>query len=731
MGIHWIENERIFKLDCASTSYIIAVIDDEGFVGHAYFGKRLSDHRVDYLLRTGEKPYVPSVNGRDRVCFYDSFPFEYSTHGVGDFRSPCLAVRTSSGHNACSLVYKSHSIFAGKPPLRGLPATLGSKEECTTLELQCKDLAAGLEVTLFYTVFKNFDAITRSVSIRNTGKEPLRLLRALSGCVEFDGIEYDMITLHGSWARERHIQRLPIGFGKTSISSVRGETGHQDNPFAAILSRDATQNHGEVYGFNLVYSGNFLIEAEGCQFESVRVTAGINPQGFEWVLDPGESFTSPELVLVYSDEGIGKMTRTFHDLYRDHLIRGKYRDQRRPILLNSWEAVYFDMCSEKLLQIAQAASDVGIELFVLDDGWFGHRNDDNTSLGDWTVNEDKIKGGLKAFSERIRSIGMKFGIWMEPEMVSQDSDLYRAHPDWVIQIPGREPALCRNQYVLDLSRDEIREYVYSRICDVLHSGEISYLKWDMNRQLSDIGGLCLAKERQGEMYHRYVLGLYDLLERLNRDFPDLLLETCSGGGARFDPGMLYYGPQIWCSDNTDAIERLMIQEGTAMVYPLRAIGAHVSDCPSHITGRTTTLDTRGLVAMAGTFGYELDIMKIAAEDRTQIREQIKRYRKHRDLIQSGDYYRIASYSENHAYDCWQIVSKDRKETILTYIQVTARPNHHSRRIQLKGLKPQEKYLESGSGKIYGGDVLMYAGILIENLHGDYSGKLLHLCEVSG
>lgn len=477
---------------------------------------------------------------------------------------------------------------------------------------------------------------------------------------------------------------------------------------------------------HFVYSGNFFAQAEKNQFDTVRAVMGINPKDFCWKLGEGESFQTPEAVLVYSSEGIDGMTTSLHKLYRKHLIRGEYRNKKRPILINNWEATYFDFNTEKLLQIAKQASELGIEMLVMDDGWFGKRNDDNTSLGDWDVNEEKLEGGLKHLVDEVNRLGMKFGIWFEPEMISPDSELYRAHPDWAIAVPGREPGRARNQYVLDLSRKEVREHTYESIAKILRSANIEYVKWDMNRPLSDIGSVKLEADRQGELFHRYVLGVYELQERLITEFPHLLLENCSGGGARFDPGMLYYSPQIWCSDDADAIERLSIQEGTAMIYPLSTMGAHVSDCPNHTVGRVTPFETRGYVALAGTFGYELDVTKIPQEDREQIPEQIKMYHKYNDLVREGEYYRIASYSVNKEYDCYMVVSEDQREALVTFVQVLNRPNWKSRRIKLKGLSAELDYAVEGEGEVYAGDTLMNAGILIENPWGDFKGKLIHL-----
>jgi alpha-galactosidase len=731
MGIKYFEEQKIFKLDANRTSYIIGIVDEENFLGHVYFGRRISDDKFspDSLMRINEYPFVPSRLNRDRLSFYDLFPSEYPTHGIGDFRETCLEIRDVNGHAASKLQYISHSITCGKPRLDGLPATFGNDGDCATLEIVCTDPILGLEVVLVYTAFEKLDVITRSVRFRNNGQDPIRLTKALSCCVDLEGSSFDIISLHGSWARERHVQRIAAGLGRKSFSSNRGEPGHQCNPFVAVAGSDTTEDFGEIYGFNFVYSGNFCACVEGGQFERTRVVMGINPTDFEWLLEPGQQFVAPEVVMVYSYQGIGGMTRTFHDLYRDHLIRSSYKDKKRPVLINNWEATYFDFDTEKLLSIAREASSLGIEMLVMDDGWFGRRNDDNCSLGDWVVNEEKLKGGLKNLVDEVNKLGMGFGIWFEPEMVSPDSDLYRAHPDWCIHIEGRTPGLARNQLVLDLTNPEAAEAVYGMMKKILTEANITYVKWDMNRPLSDLGSVWLPRERQGEICHRYVLAVYKMMERLTTDFPHILVEGCSGGGARFDPGILYYFPQIWCSDDTDAIERLAIQRGTAMVYPLSTIGAHVSDCPNHVLNRTAPFETRGYVALAGTFGYELDVTRIPEEDRDMIPEQIKMYHKYNDLIRNGDYYRIADYSENHLYDAWMVVSKDKKEALATYIQVLQRPNYKSRRIRLKGLDENTVYRISQTGETYTGSVLMYAGINITGLHGDFKGKLIHLTAV--
>ncbi len=726
ISVVYYEKSKVFKLDTINTSYIISIVDEDNFVGHMYYGAKLPDTTFGDWMRLSEYPFIPSKNNRERLSFLDSLPMEYPTHGIGDFRSSALEVKTEGGYNACSLTYISHNIYKGKPKLAGLPATFGSDTECETLELKCKDTSLNLTVILIYTTFHQVDAITRSVRIVNESEQPIKLSKVLSASFDLEDKNYEMITLHGGWARERMLERRSIGHGIQGVSSIRGVTSQQEHPFLAIVNKSTTEDYGEAYGINFVYSGNFTAYAEKSQSDSIRVAMGINPINFEWNLGAGESFTAPEVVMVYSNKGIGQMSRTFHDLYRNHLIRGEYKDRKRPILINNWEATYFNFTTEKLLDIAKNAAKLGIEMLVMDDGWFGKRNDDNSSLGDWVVNEEKLPGGLFYLVDEVNKLGMKFGIWMEPEMVSLDSDLYRKHPDWAIQIPGRKACLSRNQFVLDLSRQEVRDYIYEMIRGILKSANITYVKWDMNRALTDLGSYGLDEFSQGELSHRYVLGVYELQERLTTEFPYLLLENCSSGGARFDPGMLYYSPQIWCSDDTDAIERLKIQRGTSLIYPLSTMGAHVSDCPNHALGRNTPFETRGYVALSGTFGYELDVTKISKEDQDKIPEQIAMYHKYNDLIRTGDYYRIASVMEEQTYDCTMVVAKDQSEALVTYIQVLARPGFHSRRIYLKGLDPNSYYEWEETGEVYSGAAYMHAGINIVGLWGDYQGKLIHL-----
>ena len=724
MSVTFNEEKKIFRLDTEKSTYVMGV-SPEGFLGHIYYGDRLFMEADNYLLRMEEPPYTPSVNKREKSAFLDFFPMEYPTGGIGDYRESCLNIRNAAGNMGCELHYTGHEIYKGKKGLKGLPASFATEDEAETLEITLKDADLDLEVVLSYTAFEKENVITRSVRVQNQGKEDLRIEKILSACLDMDNENFSMLSLHGTWARERHIQTGELHYGKQVISSARGESSHQEHPFIALVTNGTEQENGKVYAMHFVYSGNFMAEIELCQFDNLRMTMGINPEEFSWLLTPGEEFQAPEVVIVYSGNGLGAMTRSYHDFYRNHLIRSKFKYEKRPILINNWEATYFDFNTDKLLDIAREAKKCGIEMLVMDDGWFGKRNSDNCSLGDWKVNEEKITGGLKHLVDEVNKIGLQFGIWFEPEMISPDSDLYRAHPDWAIQIQGREATQSRNQYVLDFSRLEVRDYAYECVASVLRSANIAYVKWDMNRQLSDLGSSYLPKERQQELFHRYVLGVYELQERLVTEFPDLLLENCSGGGARFDPGMLYYSPQIWCSDNTDAVERLMIQEGSALIYPLSVIGAHVSDCPNHSVGRVTPFETRGHVALAGTFGYELDITKIPEEDRALIPEQTATYNKYRHLIQQGEYYRIASYRENHKYDCWALSSQDKKEVLVTYVQVLGVPNSHSRKVFLRGFDPKVTYRLEGTEETYTGEMLMKGGFLMKDFWGDFKSRLYH------
>ena len=725
------EDLKLFTLQAKNTTYALAALES-GHIAHVYFGKKTEDEDLTYLLRLEQNPWTLKVNARDAGTFMDSRPFEYPCHGKGDYREPCLMVMDKAGMSTCDLRYVSHKIYAGKPALETegmmMPATFANENEASTLEITCIDKVSGLEAVLVYTAFKDLDVITRNVRLKNTGADAINIRRVLSACVDFEFCNYDMITLNGSWARERCIERAPLHHGKQGVDSVKGESSHQNNPFVALVSHNADEDMGEAYGFNLVYSGNFFAQAEVTQHKHTRFVMGINHFDFNWLLESGAEFTAPEVVMVYSSNGIGAMSRTFHDLYREHLIRGEYKDKRRPILINNWEATYFNFNTEKLIDIAREASKLGIEMLVMDDGWFGHRDSDNSSLGDWFVYEKKINGGLKYLVDEVNKLGMKFGIWFEPEMISPDSELYKAHPEWAIQITGRDMSMSREQYVLDYSNPEVRDYIYGLMKKVLDSANIEYIKWDMNRQLTEVGSTYLPAERQRELWHRYVLGVYDVMNRLTTDYPHILLENCSGGGARFDPAMLYFSPQIWCSDDTDAIERLKIQHGTSLCYPASAMGAHVSDCPNHTVGRSTPFATRGDVAMVGTFGYELDVTRIPQADRDAIPGQIAEFNKYNPVIRTGDQYRIGNMFEDTTWDAWMFVAKDKSEALFTFVQVLGRPNYPCYRVKLKGLDPDADYLNEMTGEVHKGSALMYAGVNVQ-ADGDFKSVKMYFKKV--
>lgn len=730
MPIIYNEKARVFKLDTPNSTYAFHVTESKNLL-HLYYGASVPETDLTYNLRIPDgKPFIPAVHDAMGPHSFDCAPIEFSTSGVADFREPCFQVMDKFGMSACEVYFKDYRIYKGKDKLKGLPATFANTpEEVTSLDVICEDPHNGMEIVLQYSVFEQFDIITRSVKVTNKGSDAIELRRLLSTCVELDRMDYDMITLYGTWARERHVQRFPLRFGKQSIDSNRGATSHAHNNFIAICDHTATEDYGECYGFSLCYSGSFLAMAEVNQYEKTRVLMGINPYDFSWHLEVGEDFQAPEVIMSYSSCGLGQMSRNLHDVMRKNLIRGKWKDIRRPILINNWEATYFNFDTEKLLDIAREAKKAGIEMLVMDDGWFGHRNDDRSSLGDWFVNEEKIKGGLKHLVDEVNKIGLKFGIWFEPEMISPDSELYKAHPDWCIHIPGRYRTTARSQLVLDFSRQDVRDYIYGRMKEILSSANIEYVKWDMNRQLCEVGNEILPPERQREIWHRYVLGVYEMQERLLTDFPDLLLENCAGGGSRFDAGMLYYSPQIWTSDDTDAIERLKIQYGTSMCYPCSCFGAHVSDSPNHCVGRITPFKTRGHVAMVGTFGYELDVTRISDNDKAEIKAQIEEFNKYNPLVRNEDYYRLGNPCENTRWDAWQFVAKDKSETLLEFVQILKMPSVFELRLKLKGLDKDKYYKHEESGQVFSGAFLMNNGIHIPSLWGDFQSYIAHFTAV--
>lgn len=704
MAITFDASKKIFKLDTVSTSYAFAV-HSEGYLLHLYYGAYLPDNNLLSMLDRG---MFASFSPDNPNCIASGFspdvqPSEYSVNGTGDFRVSALQIRNRNGDISTDVRYVSHRILAEKPALCGLPSLRDENGDSETLEVTTRDSVTGAVVKLYYTVYSDLPVMTRSAVIENDSDAVMELERVYSTCLELPTMDYDMVHLYGKWFKERTVTERPLCHGIQSIASKRGSSSHNHNPFVALKKHGACEESGEVYGVNLVYSGNFAIDIEVDGFNTTRLIAGINPTDFTWRLEPGESFTAPEAVMVYTDKGVGEMSRIFHRTYRKHLIKSPWRDIERPVLINSWEAAYFDFDDDKLVAFAHEAAKMGVDMLVMDDGWFGHRNLDDSSLGDWYVNETKLKGGLAKLIDRVNAEGLKFGIWYEPEMISPDSDLYRAHPDWCLHVRGRENSPARMQYVLDMSRKDVRDNIFEQMCSVLQNNKIDYVKWDFNRNITEAGSALLPPERQKEIMHRFVLGTYELMDRFVKAFPDILFENCSGGGGRFDPGMLYYSPQIWCSDNTDAIERLTIQFGTSMCYPVSTFGAHVAARPR------TPLSTRANVAMCGTFGYELDPRKLTEEEKSQVREQIQDYRKYNRLVREGDLYRLIAPTDDAFRCAWEFVSPDKNEAMLTSV-VMRMPETMFYVQRLRGLDPEKLYTDTDTGEVYSGALLMNAGV---------------------
>lgn len=706
MAIGFRQEGRIFTLDTKHTSYRMKV-DEYGFLLHLYYGGRVYGN-MDYLLTCYDRGFSgnPWDVGNDRTYSLDVLPQEYPVMGVGDFRNSALIVRNADGSDCCDLRYIGHEIKQGKYGLPGLPAVYADAGEAETLEITLGDKVSGMCVTLLYGVLEEADIITRSVVLENRGVNNVTVEKAASACLDFVTGSFDMLSFYGRHTMERNLQREELRHGTYAIGSRRGTSSHQYNPAVILADRNTTEDAGGCYGMVFVYSGNFLFEAERDQYDQTRLLMGMQSDLFHYPLEQGEKLVVPETILCYSDQGLGALSARFHDCIREHLCRGKFRDAPRPVLLNSWEAAYFTFDGQTLLKLAKSTAALGIDMIVMDDGWFGKREDDNSGLGDWQANEKKLGCTLRELIEQINGEGVKFGIWIEPEMVSEDSELYRQHPDWALRIPGREPVRGRNQLVLDFSRADVRDYIFEQICSILDQGKIEYVKWDMNRSIADVFS---GETEQGKVTYQYVLGVYDFLERLLQKYPDILLEGCSGGGGRFDAGMLYYTPQIWCSDNTDALDRLRIQYGTSFFYPASAVGSHVSAVPNHQTGRSVSLHTRGVVAMAGAFGYELDPEKLTAEEREAVREQIRQYRSREELIRRGRYYRLSD-PFTAAYTAWMFVSKDGSRALLSVVMLEMHGNMTVSYVKLKGLDAASVYRDTESGRRYYGADLMEAGL---------------------
>lgn len=731
MAIIYHENTKEFHLSNREVSYIMKVMEN-GQMENLYYGKAIHDKEsFEYLHEECSRPETSVCVPEPGFLSMHHTRQEYPTYGTGDYRSPAFTIHQESGSRIVNFTYRSHKIYKGKKDILPIPSTYVENEnESETLEILLHDNLMNTDMILSYTIYEEYPVITRNVRFEHKGKEKIVLERVMSASVEMLDMDYEMVHLSGTWGRERYVKNRKLEMGIQSVQGLCGTCGGAEhNPFLALKRPDTTESKGEVYGFSLVYSGNYLAQVEVSTFDITRVMLGIHPEGFEWELKQGECFQTPEVVMVYSDNGLNKMSQTFHRLYRRRLMKGKWRDQARPILLNNWEATFFDFNEEKILNIAKKAKEAGVELFVLDDGWFGTRNDDYRGLGDWYVNLEKLPNGISGLSRKIEELGLKFGLWVELEMVNKDSNLYREHPDWLISVPGRFESHGRHQHVLDYSREEVVNYIYEMIVKIIQESSISYIKWDMNRYMSEPFSRAVEASQQGKVMHKYILGVYDLYNRLTTEFPDILFESCASGGGRFDPAMLYYAPQAWTSDDTDAGERLKIQYGTSYVYPIVSMGSHVSEVPNQQLNRTSPIETRANVAYFGTFGYELDLNEISEREMNVVKEQVEFMKKYRNLIQlDGDFYRLLSPFDGNE-TAWMVVSQDKSEAIAGYYQTLNTINGSWLRFKLDGLDantlyevncdvtPSVTYFDKEEKQIKTyqayGDELMYLGIPID------------------
>lgn len=752
MAITVDEKNALFTLHTKNSTYQMKA-DSFGTLLHTYYGKRTDNSDMSYLIVNKDRGFSGNpypYGGKDKTYSLDVLPQEYSCYGTGDYRISALKVQNEDGSCAVSLTYKGFEVYRGvKYAIPGLPAVYAGDDAVDSLEIILQDETSGIEVILFYGVLEELDIVTRAVKIVNNGSRKVILQKAASMNLDWVYGDYEYLTFYGRHTHERNLQRSRLDHGIHAIGSVRGASSHHYNPFVVVCEKNTDETAGNCFGFAFLYSGEFLMEAEKDQADQTRLICGIHPDNFAWTLQPGDQFHTPEIMMTASASGFGTLSRNFHKAIREHICRGLWKRKQRPVLVNNWEATYFDFTGEQLVDIAKSAAELGVELFVLDDGWFGRRDDENSGLGDWFPNEKKLGCSLKELAGKIVGTGMQFGLWVEPESISEDSDLYREHPDWAVAIPGRKPVLARNQMVLDFSRREVQDYIIERLSAIFSETPITYVKWDFNRSICDKYSRELEAERQGEFAHRYVLGLYRVLEELTTDFPHILFEGCSGGGGRFDAGMLYYTPQIWCSDNTDAIERLSIQYGTSFCYPVSAMGAHVSAVPNHQTGRVTPLSARSCVAMAGTFGYELDISRMTEAEKDQVRQQIRIFKENYDLIQYGEYYRLLPPSDTRC-TVWETVSQDGKEALVSAVYHHVTSNAAPVIVRVQGLKEESRYqiqLETGfvpeecreailtnlpwcfrEGETVSGAALQQGGLVIPEALEEYGAWQIHISE---
>ena len=743
MSIKFDEKNRIFFLNTKNTEYQIKISEYDAAL-HTYYGSNVGNTDMSYLLTEIDRGFSGNYyEARERRGISpDTLPQEYGCYGTGDCRISAAGVIAENGSRSFDLRYKAHEIKRGKAAIKGLPYVRPLEDKVDTLELVVEDKVIGLEVTLCYSVFEDKDIITRSARLANVSDRTISLTKAASVCLDIQYADMDLIEFHGRHAMERMTERRELGHDIHVISSKRGTSSHHHNPFVILCDHEADEDKGLCYGFMLMYSGNHAEEIEKDQAGCVRVVSGISPEGFEWKLGSNEEFQTPEAILACTDKGLNELSYLYHRIIRENVCPPEFKDMKRPVLINNWEGTYFDFDEEKIMGIAEAASEIGCEMLVLDDGWFGVRNDDNSGLGDWHVNPKKLPGGIKRIADYTNSLGMKFGLWFEPEMVNEDSDLYREHPDWALKDPKRKPVLSRNQLVLDMSRKEVVDYLFDSISKILDSANIEYIKWDFNRSLANVYSAAIEPARQGEVAHRFVLGVYELMERLRENYPKMIIEGCSGGGGRFDAGILFYSPQIWCSDNSDAINRLKIQKGTSYGYPVSTMGAHVSASPNHQNGRVVPIETRAIVAMSGTFGYELDPRKLSDEEKTVIKKQIGEFNRFYDLIQRGRYYRITKESQERSYVAWQFVSEDGSEALLNLVMTDVEGNPNIPFVRLKGLDENAEYeidfvkssraataesslKEETVGQKFSGSALMNGGYATGPMFGVYPAMMVH------
>ncbi|MBO5358992.1 MAG: alpha-galactosidase [Clostridia bacterium] len=714
--------DNVITLHTKNTTYQMAV-NENNFLAHLYYGTRLDDSVADECGKMNYHTLMPLVyDSKTRELSPNVCPLEYSAYGIGDFRTTPLKVRFCDGSSVCDLRFHSAKYIDKKPILNGLPALHDTNTESQSVEVCLKDNIHDLRVYLLYTAFEENDIIARSVRIENHAGKDIALEAVLSTCVDFYEDEFDFITFDGKPFSERSMHRTPLMDIKLTAESRRGSSSHQCNPFVIACSKNCDEKVGSCYGMAFVYSGNFTASMEKTQIGTTRFVMGINPENFTYLLKDGEVFQAPEVIHSFSNSGFAKLTHNYHNVIRKNLFRGKYADAKRPILINNWEATYFNFNAEKLLAIAKQAKTIGVDTFVLDDGWFLGRNGDGSSLGDWFVDEEKLGCPLSELITKIGELGMKFGLWFEPECVSENSNFYRQHPEWVLQAPDRKGVLGRKQWVVDMANPAAVDAVFKMMADILDNNNIEYIKWDFNRYLTDVYSHALPAHRQGEVHHRYVLGVYNLLERIHNRYPNLLIESCASGGGRFDCGMLYYTPQIWTSDNTDPLERVNIQYGTSFCYPIISMGAHVTASPNHVSKRVTSIKTRSNVAMAGTFGFELDLTKEAEDDIEILRGETEFYKNYADLIRTGDYYRLTA--NTNRYIAWQFVSGDKHQSLAVLVMQKNNIDYKPIIQKFSGLQSDLTYRVIIDGiereRLYTGVALMEIGLNIRTVK--YEGE---------